>query len=362
MIYPILIAAIIISYFIVYGSISDQKKAKKFFIVTAFLLIFLVCVLRKHTVGSDTPAYWRVYLETYDVSFWNFSYVYFEKAFTLLMKLCVLLDFPFELFLAVCYLIMLLPIAIFVYNFSNDPLVSVIIFICYMFFEFYMTGIRQAMAMSICLIGLTIFLCGKKFKYFWYYLFAIIAFFFHKGAIVALFLPLTVFSKKPIYFLIAMSILFLFMLIFRSSIMALIKDLSDKDTFNTGASEYFGLNLISLMVITAIFTLFYHIKNYNIVDNYAAVKECKKNEYVFINMMVIGVILMAFFGLERSARSSMFYLIAIMCVVPNFLESFNMKSAFIIKFGVIAFLVGYFLVNINTNNRFALLPYLFFWQ
>ena len=361
MIYPILIAAIILSYFIVYRSFHDQKKAKRLFVITAFLLIFLVCVLRKYSVGLDMPKYYSIYLEAFYVPFRDFGYIYFEKGYLLLMKICVALNMPFEWFMVICSLIMIVPVAVFIYNFSDRVLLSTIIFICYMFFEFYLSGLRQAMSMSIWLIGVTILLKEIKFKYIWYALFCIIAYYFHKGAVIGIILPFIFKFKKTILVLIVSLLVLSLLMMFRNQILSLLKVFFERESINTHAKIYVGANAISLIAILAASILFYQVslvKNNN--QNSASLIIGKEHE--FLNMMIIGVGLMLFLGLDTTARSSMFYLLAITIVIPNMLVHFDKRSSLFVELIAVVFFVSYFLLNIFINNRFAMLPYRFFWQ
>ena len=361
MIYLILIVAIILSYFIAYRTFNDQKKAKRFFVIAAFLLIFLVCVLRKYTVGLDMPKYYNIYLEAFYVPFRDFGYIYFEKGYLLLMKICVFLNMPFEWFMFICSLIMIVPVAVFIYNFSDRVLLSTIIFVCYMFFEFYLTGLRQAMAMSIWLIGATILLKEIRFKYIWYALFSLIAFYFHKGAVIAIILPFVIRFRKTTFVLIVSLLVLALLLMFRSQILNLLKDYFERESINTHAKIYVGTNTIFLMAILAASILFYQVslvKN----NNQSSASLIIGKEHEFLNMMIIGVGLMFFLGLDTTVRSTMFYLLAITIVIPNMIAHLDKRSSVFVEMIAIVFFVSYFLLNIFTNNRFAMLPYRFFWQ
>ena len=127
-----------------------------------------------------------------------------------------------------------------------------------------------------------------------------------------------------------------------------------------GEVEIGGAKNAALAILAASI-LFYHVslvKN----NNQSSASLIIGKEHEFLNMMIIGVGLMFFLGLDTTVRSTMFYLLAITIVIPNMIAHLDKRSSVFVEMIAIVFFVSYFLLNIFTNNRFAMLPYRFFWQ
>lgn len=359
MIYFFLIFLILILDLLTKNFIFDREKRNKTFVFFSFLAIFLICVLRASTVGRDIPGYKEMYEYTALINFSNFDYVYFEKGYVFLMKICNLIGMNFQWFLFVIYLIMLVPIGVFVYKFSREPLLSIIVFVCYMFFEFYLTGLRQAISMSIILTGIIVLLKRRKFSFIYFYAFLFLASFFHAGALICLPLPFLLFEKRPLR-LFAISILVAIAILpFRNVIFSFVKGIFDKDSIDVNAQMYVGLNLITLLLFTVIYIFIsQNNKSNSDIYNFSYTKD---NENALLNILIFGVFIAFVLGFQTSARSYMYYSISIIVLLPNIANYFDAKGKKIIRICMVSFLIVYFTYSIINENNFDIMPYKFFW-
>lgn len=65
-----------------------EKIAVKNTFVFFFCFDFFDFALRSDTVGRDVPGYRRIYLDIINHPFSDFGYVYYEKGYQLLSKIC----------------------------------------------------------------------------------------------------------------------------------------------------------------------------------------------------------------------------------------------------------------------------------
>jgi hypothetical protein len=231
----------------------NNEKEKQLYLKMMFILIYFLFVLRSSSVGRDLIGYEQIYMLTKNMPWSDFSYVYFEFGYILLMKISALLGLSFQMFLSIVYAIMLIPIYILISKYSKNILLSILIYICYQRFEFDMTGIRQAIAMSIVLFGYIRFLEVRKFKIFNYILFVSIAVFFHNGAYVSylflLFVPFRSFNR----FLLTFFIVILSSFILRNEIFQIVRSIFERASFDLNAPMYFGGNIFFLTILASFF-------------------------------------------------------------------------------------------------------------
>ena len=135
-IYFILLLLIILLPMVIQKIKIKQTQAKKLILWTSFIAVFLLFALRNISVGRDIIAYEKAYKMTQQVKWNDFDYIYFEVGYILLMKICIGLGMPFQLFLAIVSLMIIAPIFLFIKQFSKNPTLSILIWICYMYFEF----------------------------------------------------------------------------------------------------------------------------------------------------------------------------------------------------------------------------------
>lgn len=351
---------------------SSLKKGNQEnrFLNVVWIAMFLLCVLRDPTVGRDVPGYELAYQMTADVPFSDFDYIYFEKGYTLLMKLCLAMNISFQGFLVVVYLIILIPIYFYIRNFSRDKFLSVIIYVCYMYFEFNMTGIRQAMATSIVLIGYMLYIKAKRFNRLWLLVFITLAVLFHNSAFICYFFVLV--SYIRIMYLYIASVCGLTVIVFftRRFFIQYIKDLFEKDSMNENAGLYIGMNFLFTLALCVAFVYCYVMKNkrfskvYNTVDSQskALIDFQQKVDDSNLKIFLLGITAMVLFGSDTAARTYMLLAQIMIVQLPNSLDAFDKDSKRIIRLILIGFFIVFFFTNTLIPNNFDIVPYKFFWQ
>lgn len=341
-------------------------ERKRFLVKFLFISIFLVCALRSPTVGRDIPGYERAYELTKDVPFWDFNYIYFESGYLLLMKICVSLHMNFQGFLAVVYLIILYPLYYLIKRYSYSPIFSILIYVCYMLFEFDLTALRQAIAMSIILFSFVVLMEKSKCYILKFILIVILAATFHKSALLCLvLLPLVSINDLRKYAILLVG-LGLFGLAARNYLLQYIKVLFSKDTMNAGATMYIGGNIIFLFIIT-LFMLcihFHELWKEGVFAEYIDSTIIVQNtiDFQLNKIFMFSIVVALFFGNDTSARSFMYFMQVIVVLLPNIIYKLETKSRMLVSIVFIVFFCIFFYWNSLSGGGFDITPYKFFWQ
>lgn len=368
--YFILLSIIILLPITVQNMKLKNTQRQKLVLGVSFVLIFLLFALRNVSVGRDVVAYENGYEMTKHAKWNDFEYIYFEFGYILLMKICITIGMSFQAFLALISLLSLLPVFFFIKKFSQNYMFSIFIWVTYMLFEFYLTGLRQSLAMSIVLIGVVYLLSEKKHPLLKYLLFVGLASLFHKGALIACLLIFVVYLKKMWQVVAALLSGTVVLFLFRSQLFVWMKDFFGKDSFNTTAEIYIGANVIFLILLAVFMLIVFFLNGQNDSAHSEALAEgsrmsAKKKvdaNFLLLSMYLMSIVFSLFFGLETSARSYMFFNQAIIVILPNCIEKMDARSKAIcyILFG--AFFVAFFVFETLIPNSFDIVPYKFFWE
>jgi len=221
-----------------------------------FIFIYLLCALRSSSVGRDVVGYEMVYKWTANVKWNDWDYVYFEKGYILLMKICVLLRLSFQGFLAVSYAIIVFPIYLIIRKYSYNYGISTLLYVCFQHLNFDLSGIRQALSMSIVLIGYVLLIESKKYALLKYTICVIIASTFHTGAFICFVFVIAYLVKSMPVFYIGSIISLGVLLLFRRYLMILIQDWFERNEFDLESRIYIGANFIMSVAFIALFIMY----------------------------------------------------------------------------------------------------------
>lgn len=358
------------------SSLWGENRSRKYFLLFSFVSIFLIYALRSYTVGRDVPGYRRIYLDVLNHPFSDFDYVYFEKGYQLLSKICGFSGVSWQVFLSIVSALILIPIYVFIKKYSKNVFLSTLIFVCYMYFEFNLTAIRQAIGASICLIAYMVLLETKHKKYFAYIeyvLIVTIAVYFHKSAFAAYFLLPILLIKSIKGVSIFVTLISISCIAVRSEILVIIKNLFMKDSLQTDAGLNLGGNLIFLIMLAVLFVVVeinrenaakrdYPFNNNQNMMNEVGMKNNFDYQNIFARSFILSIFFVVLFGMATSARSYMILNQVIIISLPNALENLETKSKqFAIVFCVFFFIL-FFCTNTLIPNSFDILPYKFFWN
>lgn len=341
---------------------SNREKRSNYLLMALFLLIFFIFALRASSVGRDLPGYERVYGWTGNYRWNDYDYVYFENGYIFLMKVCYALGMSFQCFLAVVAAIILYPIYIFIRRYSTDKCLSCLIYVSYMLFEFDLTAVRQAIAMSVALMGFLCLMEEKKGYLIRFFILIWIASQFHKSALICiLILPLRYLRNLSVYTGI-IAVGSVASLVLRNILFQYLKNLFDKDTFNLDAGLHIGSNIFFMLVLAAFFYFAISTEQKCRFTKTGEGRRWLSQNVLLYQLFLLGIFLAIFFGAETSARSFMFYMQAIIVLMPNATLGLKKESSILFKSLFIVFFIWFFYTNTLAANNFDVVPYQFFWE
>lgn len=179
--YWFVIAAPVAAYVLAWAA-NKNKPTRDKFAIAVFFLTYIGCVcLRDLSVGVDTINYVR-YFRSGPVLGWDHGYYYgkSEPGFHLLCAIISLIGNE-RLFLIICGLLAVVPIAILYFKESESAPLCCSFFLISLLFEFLFSGVRQGVAVGI---GVISFYFVKKKKLIPFLFTVGLATSFHSSAIV----------------------------------------------------------------------------------------------------------------------------------------------------------------------------------
>ena len=329
---------------LVKAAVPDREKGERLILVLGMAAIFLLLVLKKDTVGMDILGYRRQYRIAAAVLWRDFDYVYFEKGYVLLMKIFAKSGLPFRCFTLFIYSILCLGYYRFLKRFSENVTLSLLMLICYQFLVFHTSGLRQSLAMGICLLA---FLQLEEGHWVRGLGMALLAAAFHRGALAFL-------AVFPVYGLRKRKIPGFVYLAGIGAAVALrpvlwkLAGLIFSDISYPGGIDVGG-NLIFLAGIAA-FGLYTLDGRGSELDRFFA-----RMGYgaLLTDLVLSGSSLL---------RCNLFFTLFLLAGVPNAVSRYERRTQVVLNTALGCFLIVLFYGDTLAINQLGLLPYRFFWQ
>lgn len=181
---------LIISLYLILFKKYKVENSKKIFCILVFVLFSLIQGLRSFDIGNDTINYINFFELSKKISLIDIIVMKqwsIEPGYGLLMKICSTINFTTQMFLIIVAVIINGGLMYFIYKYSDNPLVSVIIFMGVEFFTLSFTALRQMIAVIILLNSYTFIEKKNPIKF---VLMVLLAASIHKTALI--FLPVYV--------------------------------------------------------------------------------------------------------------------------------------------------------------------------
>ena len=149
---------------------NGSRKGKKYFIVFVFGAIYLLNALRSPLVGIDLNEYYAPHFAQFAQIPWNNLQSVtisgdWELGFCAFCKLLTYISTDTQFFIAVSSAIIVLPYGYFIYKNCDDAVFGTFFYVAYNLMFSNMNTIRQAMAVSIVIMGLGALRDKKYLKY-----------------------------------------------------------------------------------------------------------------------------------------------------------------------------------------------------
>ncbi|MGO4936210.1 EpsG family protein [Fundicoccus sp. Sow4_H7] len=318
----------------------------KLYVYIVSIILISISGFRHVSIGIDTMNYNNIFHHVNSLSISNAINIDVEIGYQLYQILIGNISDDFQLLLVITSILYIGIVSHLIYKYSENPMISYLLFIFFDFYTFSLSGIRQTIAMSLIILA---FMQIKEKKFNRFLFWTILASSFHITALV--FLPSYWFNRFKLNRRNLLFLLLCGLLIFAA------KDylqviMSSYARIEYGASDTGGLKLYFLMIITVIFGVLYRktINSKNPINVY------------LLYMMISCVVIFPIIRYNPITLRLYYYSFIFMIVyVPNLFGSIKDKA--IRAIGTISYLLigatWFFTTIINSKQ---IIPYLFFWQ
>ena len=331
-------------------SIKVNDKAKRNFLLWCGLFMFIMIAFRHKEVGSnDSQNYFNNWELLSGLSFgglksyiaesnfesgyllfvWTFSHIFPNGQFVFIISAILFV-------VAVCR---------FIYINSEDPELSFVMYICLGLYSFMAQGLRQSIAMSICLFAIEL---AKKRKFIPFVLLVLLASTFHTSAIVFLIIFFIYGITLNVRTLVMGVGITAVLLAFSSRIAAIGNMIFQREY--EGEVESGGFVAVAIYVIILLLSIALSGKRR---------KDKEYSFFVFVTWMGAVFYLMRYTEVQIAERISWYFMFGQLIALPNVITRFDKHVSFIIKCVVIALSFALFAYRLNGDG---LVVYRFFWQ
>lgn len=339
------------------GTKMDRKKKNRLILKLGILLIWGMCALKKETVGIDIAGYKRIYEQSAYWPWFSFSNVYFEEGYTLLMQLFSKNGISFQVFNAFVYALIYFPWYLFLKRYSQMPTLSLLIYICYQFWVFNMSGLRQGIAMSMCLLSFVLLEKKSLLRTLLFIFIVLIASTIHRSAVVFLIALGTYLAKVNIKMLSIFALCFVMSMVFREHIVSFVNSFAGIYQ----VSEHMELGGSFIMICGfAIYIIYtnWGCKYTGECVNTIARVNTEASTYMMLCSIALNLVLNGSNLLRGASYASMFLTISL----PATIIKYKWKSRLILCSAIGIFLLALFYNDVLLANQLNIIPYKFFWQ
>lgn len=326
-----------------------QKTIKGYLLVCGLILFFFLALRSRYIGSTDADNYYSNWKLLSLTSFENLKilikdskmesgYLYTVWALSHIIK-------NPQFVFVFSGLLFTVAVCRFIYKNSEDVTLSMTMYITLGLLSFMLQGLRQSIAMSICLFSVEF--CKKR-KLIPFLLIVILAMQFHTSAIV--FLPMYIiygFTLKAINVLAAGAVSAV-LLLASNKLVAIGNEAFDREYGATVDSGGFIATVIYVLILAAAF-LFARDKKYD------------KNFSFFVYMTILGLCfyLMRYVGTLAVERISFYFMFGQIIVLPAVINRLKTNEKQAVKFLVYLLCFALFAYRLRGSD---LVPYEFFWQ
>lgn len=340
------------------------KTAEKKRNAIAFLgmaAIFVILAL-KGDVGSDISGYMEQYYISANKSWFDVNYIYFEPGYLVLTQIFSKVGASFQLFMVAVYALACSSMYSFIKKYSKNPMMSLIVFVGYQFFVFYISGVRQTIAMSLCLIAYMVFQKRKKSAYILSFLIVLLAISMHTSAIIFLLVLIFSFIKSKNINVFIWGGVLLASMLFRPFVWELVNRYFREVDVNTEIT--LGGNFIFLCGI-AVMMYFINARSniLNINLKYSDITDEEDSNNVFYTrMLLFSMCVQILFSGNTLLRASMYPMLFIIPGLPSSTNKLEPKLKLIMDYAFVVFFIALFYFETLAPNQLEICPYVFFWE
>lgn len=323
------------------GRVLTEKTA----LFLAILPMALLYGLRYCYVGVDTIGYVKSFLEMGGKS-WAYCFSgdhRHEIGFLLYEKLLSCITGNYTVYFLITGAILFAVLGRFAYKYAGNPYVFLFLFVTLGTYQFYLTGLRQTLAITVCLLAFDFVAEKKPVKF---ALMVALAYFFHKSAVCFLLVyPLCNLKKLPIVlavYLSAVVVMLLTLPFINEAINELLE--YEYEIEETGNGQIF---LIALTLFTA----------YSLL-NYDAIAQNSAHTLPLMHMSLLTVLLWVLRLVSRAMeRPSYYFILGLYALATCAFAHGKWRESRLINFFILFFAFALF-----AYRNLGVSDYKFFWM
>lgn len=341
---------------------KDKKKSQETALRILMFLMYLMLALKAETVGSDIRGYGELYEYSKNVSFGDFTYCYMENGYILLMQIFTKLGLSFQAFEAILYAIFIIPLYYLIKNYSSNVMLSVLILFCTDCFVFACSGLRQTVAMSICVCAFMVVASPsakkeKRVKHRIKYLIlsiliVVAASFIHRSALLFIPVLMIVYFQYKFLTYVVFVLVSLLLLTTRHFFLNL------NQQYELSHYEFHEEYTLGLMFVFQVLMFVFYLFS------------IKQNKYYFDNeltwqygvVIFYGLLLQFAFSGSILMRSAAYELLFLSIIMPNAIQSWKGITRVAVTVVYAATLIYLFYFMRLDANALRIVPYRFFFQ
>lgn len=331
-------------------SIDPEKRntAKKSYLFFCGLIIFLFLALRSRYIGStDTLNYYNMMKDAIKSGSWESYYEKggVEKGFQFFTYALSRVFKSPQMIIAASSAVYVISICYTVYHNSVDAAFSLTMYITLGLMQFHMQGMRQSIAMCICLFA---FEFAKKRKLIPFILIVLLAMQFHRTAIVFLIGYLLCGMKYTTKNLLLIFIGAVAAFSMADKIVNIANVAFDSQYGNSVSSGGFVAALVYILIIAFAF-----------ISNKKMNTDINESSILYITLVGAVCYLLRFFGTLAAERISFYFMFGQFLLFPNSFEQVSDNDNFRrnMKFIAYILMIGLFAYRLSKSS---FLPYRFF--
>ncbi len=308
--------------------------------------------LKNSSVGTDTVRYVDKFLSyRYQnlKSLFSDGYVYGFYIFNKVMS--YIAPTNYTVYLSTIAVFVGISIYRFLLNNSDDYCMSQIMLLSLGFMFFFMTGIKQTIAMSILMYAYT---AQKERKYLKFLLLTALAATFHTTALIFVFiLPFKIVKFRKSMIVVAPAMIAL-AYVFQKRIFEFFSSILLDDMYDAYGTSYISsVNITGLLIQIVIFAV-------SIILLWKSLKWDDEASHL-ISIYAIGMAFQAMTGaMGEFFRISMYFSIIGVILLPKALGRLNRRYRALVSFGICIVFIAYFVLFSSRGS--GVLPYKFFWE
>ena len=330
---------------------NDNKKVfnKRFPLLVFFVLLIILLSLRGVSCGIDLLTYKIKFMQADSISFASLVTMV-EPGFRLLMTFCKITTNNFQVFLFICAMLSLAPIAIVYLNNTKHSILSMALFVGIAPFSLFFSGLRQSIALGIGAI--CYYFCEKK-KLIPFLILVFVAFTFHESAVILLLMYPLMHLRITKKWIIPIAVVFVICFRFRSEIFGVILNINSRydDLYTVSETGSFTF-LILLLLMT--------------VYSFLMLKDSDVDFFGLRNFLVFTLLMQCFASVNTVAmRLNYYYLIFIPLLIPKVIDNSRIRYRQIAKLSnyvfVFFFILWFFKEAYFGTDVLHIFPYVPFW-